>query len=48
MEHFFNALGDLVQAITWAFATLFGLYLFDMFMNPTIIITEEDEDKKDD
>ena len=47
MEHLFNALGDLVQAITWAGATLFGFYLLDLLLNPQIIIKEDDDDNDD-
>ncbi len=47
MEHLFNALGDLVQAITWAGITLFGFYLLDLLLNPTLIIKEEDENNDD-
>ena len=44
MEHLFNALGDLVQAITYAGLTIFGLYLMDLLFGPD---TREEEKDKD-
>jgi len=43
MEHLFNALGDLVQAITYAGLTVFFLYLVDLFFGPD---RKEEEDDK--
>lgn len=43
MEHLFNALGDLVQAITYAGLTIFGLYLMDLLFGP-----ETHEEKEQD
>ena len=43
MEHLFNALGDLVQAITYAGLTIFGLYLMDLLFGPQ---PDEDENEK--
>ena len=43
MEHLFSALGDLVQAVTWAGLTLFGFHLLDLLFYPSITIVEEDE-----
>ena len=42
MEHLFNALGDLVQAITYAGLTIFFLYLMDQLFGPE---TREEKDK---
>jgi|TARA_B110000908_G_C9932164_1_gene304465 hypothetical protein len=42
MEHLFNALGDLVQAITYAGLTIFFLYLMDLLFGPE---TREEKDK---
>jgi hypothetical protein len=44
MEHLFNALGDLVQAITYAGLTIFFLYLLDLVFGPDS--RKEDEDGK--
>jgi len=46
MEHLFNALGDLVQAVTWAGLTLFGFYLMDLLLNPGIAETEDEKDEE--
>tara|TARA_R110000823_G_C15701513_1_gene476525 strand:+ start:321 stop:455 length:135 start_codon:yes stop_codon:yes gene_type:complete len=44
MEHLFNALGDLVQAITYAGLTIFGLYLMDLLFGPD---ARQDKDKEE-
>lgn len=44
MEHLFNALGDLVQAITYAGLTIFFLYLMDLLFGPDG--SQEDENEK--
>jgi hypothetical protein len=44
MEHLFNALGDLVQAITYAGLTIFFLYLMDLLFGPE---TREEKDKNE-
>ena len=44
MEHLFNALGDLVQAITYAGLTIVGLYLMDLLFGPD---ARQDKDKEE-
>jgi len=45
MEHLFEALGDLVQAVTYAGLTIFGFHLMELLFYPGTEPEEEEDDK---